>query len=94
MVSRLVLLPRHHLYDILPLAQTIAESILSLEQIEPSRWERCVLTTLLHNIRVELACSSKELMTPLRHALTGMKVSLVKLFVSSGPTCLSLSGWT
>ncbi|KAF8508497.1 glutamyl-tRNA synthetase [Gautieria morchelliformis] len=53
--------------------RSITRCILSLEEVKPADWNHEVLAALLRGLKYTLAYSSKELMTPLRHAITGMK---------------------
>lgn len=58
---------------------SITRCILSFEEVKVENWKHDILATTLQDVKHTLAYTSREVMTPLRHAVTGMKVSLLKL---------------
>ncbi|KIJ45213.1 hypothetical protein M422DRAFT_30062 [Sphaerobolus stellatus SS14] len=53
--------------------RSVEQSIEDFSRINSSEWTHAPLATQLQNTRTTLNCSSKEIMSPLRHSLTGMK---------------------
>lgn len=56
------------------LERFITRCIASFEGVETAGWNHDNLAAALADIKDILASTSKEVMTPLRHAVTGMKV--------------------